>query len=56
MSAEIEKCHICDNTEGELLECEKCGELYCENCGAQYNQFTQIDYNCCELCSRREDL
>lgn len=49
-----EECHICGNgTKGELYECERCGELFCENCQTQYNQFSQIDYACCESCGSR---
>lgn len=48
-----EKCSICGNSEKELFECERCGELYCEDCKATYNQFSQIDYNCCENCANR---
>jgi len=47
------ECHICGNSNSELTECERCEELYCESCPATYNQFSQIDYNCCESCGNR---
>lgn len=34
--------------------CRICGEPVCEYCQAKYNQFTQIDYNCCESCANRD--
>lgn len=35
-------CHVCSNiTDPDWI---------CEDCGASYNQFTQIDYNCCKKC------
>lgn len=43
----------CDVNEGEPLTCTKCGEYYCDACGAEYNQFTQIDYDCCKNCSEQ---
>ena len=36
------KCHICKSNTSE--------ECYCEECSSTYNQFSQIDYNCCEYC------
>jgi hypothetical protein len=51
---ELKECCICGNAEKELVECEICGQLYCEDCEAEYNQFSQIDYNCCERCATRD--
>lgn len=51
MEEKLDGCHVCGKTEGELYECEICGELYCESHSSTYNQFTQIDYNCCKPCS-----
>jgi len=48
-----ESCHICGNTNGEIHLCEICDETFCESCSATYNQFSQIDYNCCEDCASR---
>jgi hypothetical protein len=42
------ECHICGR-ETDLI-CEKCDRPYCEDCGAKYDQFTQIDYDCCFMC------
>ena len=36
------KCHICKSNTSD--------EYYCEECSSTYNQFSQIDYNCCEYC------
>ena len=49
---EIEKCHCCEKTiaETEIFKCERCEELMCSDCQAPYNQFSQIDYNCCINC------
>lgn len=44
------ECYSCGNTNTEIVECERCSELFCESCSATYNQFTQIDYNCCDSC------
>lgn len=45
------RCYDCKTTKGELAECERCGAFYCEEHKAVYDQFTQIDYNCCLDCS-----
>lgn len=42
------ECHICGR-ETDLI-CEKCDRPYCEDCRAKYDQFTQIDYDCCFMC------
>lgn len=44
----VHPCHICGQP--AEFECEKCGESYCDNCGVTYNQFSQIDYDCCKEC------
>lgn len=44
------KCHICKSNTSEEYVCEICDEYYCENCSSTYNQFSQIDYNCCRNC------
>jgi hypothetical protein len=53
----LKECNQCgtDETEVEILECERCGDYYCNDaiCGSTFNQHTQIDYNCCEPCSKR---
>lgn len=41
-------CHICGGKSN--FTCERCDEYMCENCQAPYNQFSQIDYNCCDSC------
>jgi hypothetical protein len=46
----INECSVCGKTTNELFPCSICEELYCDNCHAIYNQFTQIDYNCCRTC------
>ena len=51
----IELCHICGRPTSIDFLCELCGDYYCEKCGAKYNQFTQIDFNCCVDCSDRRD-
>jgi len=49
------KCCVCGKEVSGELECKLCEEPYCEDCGATYNQFTQIDYNCCKTCAERND-
>ena len=44
------KCEVCNTEQVEIFECERCDKQYCDNCGASYNQFTQIDYDCCKPC------
>ena len=44
-------CEKCDNTKCETHECGRCNEYYCEDCNAEFNQFSQINYNCCYSCS-----
>jgi hypothetical protein len=45
------RCYDCETTKGELAECERCGSIFCEKHSSVYNQFSQIDYNCCLSCS-----
>lgn len=42
-------CHICGQP--AEFECKVCGEFHCDKCQASYNQFTQIDYDCCSDCA-----
>src|SRR5690554_1228495 len=44
-------CTKCDNISVEVYNCERCDELICNDCQATYNQFSQIDYNCCKDCA-----
>ena len=50
---ELKECNTCTNNEkdSELNICERCENLYCEDCSSTYNQFSQIDYNCCSACA-----
>jgi hypothetical protein len=41
--------------EPAIAICERCGEPYCEDCKAEYNQFTQIDYDCCDRCAKTRE-
>lgn len=50
-----EKCHVCGGNDSDLHECERCNELYCESCSSTYDQFSQIDYNCCESCANSKE-
>ena len=43
-------CSVCGKKYDDLYSCSRCDELYCDNCHTLYNQFTQIDYNCCRTC------
>ena len=50
----LEECHIC----GKITNCnicQICDNYYCDDCASKYNQFTQIDYNCCERCANTND-
>ena len=49
------KCCVCGKDVSGELECKLCEEPYCEDCGATYNQFTQIDFNCCKTCETRRN-
>lgn len=46
-------CHICNDIVDEDFVCGICEEYYCEKHSAVYNQFTQIDYNCCKECANQ---
>lgn len=50
-------CARCKKDTNELIMCERCEENVCDKCLVVYNQFTQIDYDCCESCgnTRNED-
>lgn len=48
----IDVCHICGQPSESDNICERCDEYYCEKHKAHYNQFTQIDYNCCSECAK----
>lgn len=45
-------CERCEKDVDEVFACEHCDQMICENCQADYNQFTQIDYNCCKTCAK----
>ena len=44
-------CERCEKDVDEVYACERCDRMICDGCQAQYNQFTQIDYNCCKSCA-----
>lgn len=46
-------CERCNNECDEVFECERCGTMICGDCQAIYNQFTQINFNCCETCAEK---
>ena len=48
--SEINLCHICGQP-AEYICCD-CDKYFCDDCGATYNQFTQIDYDCCKACEQ----
>jgi hypothetical protein len=50
----IEVCHICGQP--AEYECKICGEFHCEKCQAKYDQFTQIDFDCCSQCADSRTL
>lgn len=49
---DIEKCHCCNKTSAqeEIFKCERCEHDMCSDCQSPYNQFSQIDFNCCIDC------
>ena len=49
------KCHICKSNTSEEYVCEICEEYYCEECSSTYNQFSQIDFNCCKECQENRE-
>ncbi|EJL66291.1 ASCH domain-containing protein [Flavobacterium sp. CF136] len=54
---ELKECRCCTNNEAdeELHVCERCEQEFCSYCQAPYNQFSQIDYNCCNYCADKDD-
>lgn len=44
-------CERCEKDCDEVFMCERCELMICDKCQAEYNQFTQIDYNCCKTCA-----
>lgn len=44
-------CERCEDYTSETYECERCSMMIGSCCQAQYNQFSQIDYNCCKGCA-----
>jgi hypothetical protein len=51
------ECRCCTNkeTDEEMHLCKRCEQEYCVDCQAGFNQFSQIDYNCCQDCENRDD-
>lgn len=47
----MDTCESCGKQVKEVFECERCLLLICEDCQADFNQFSQIDYNCCKDCA-----
>lgn len=45
------RCGKPDKGTEETFSCEKCGSLMTSDDQADYNQFTQIDFNCCKSCA-----
>jgi hypothetical protein len=45
-------CEVCEKNVKELTHCERCDTKLCFDCCAPYNQFTQIDYDCCKTCAK----
>lgn len=43
-------CKVCKIESEDLLVCRQCEGDFCDDCGAEYNQFTQVDYDCCKEC------
>lgn len=46
----MQHCARCGEEANELYQCDRCGRLISGCCPTSYNQFTQIDYNCCKDC------
>ena len=46
------ECRCCTKKEidAEMRICEICENQFCEDCQASFNQFSQIDYDCCQDC------
>jgi len=51
MNKEVYTCHICGKPAPVENVCEVCDEQYCDEHAAVYDQFSQIDFNCCESCA-----
>lgn len=51
------ECRCCtDNeTEAEMHICKMCEQEYCVSCQAPFNQYSQIDFNCCMTCYNRHE-
>ena len=49
LNEDILYCYVC-NEQTDFF-CEKCEKPICEKHQAEYNQFSQIDFNCCEECA-----
>lgn len=52
---DMQACDKCGVYSDEVYECERCGEMICGGCQAEYNQFTQIDFNCCKSCAKYDE-
>lgn len=46
-------CEVCAETVEEVYHCERCDRLICSKCQAEFNQFSQIDFNCCKSCAEQ---
>jgi hypothetical protein len=46
------ECFLCKEIK-DLNICEKCERYYCEEHSSKYNQFSQIDYDCCCECQMK---
>jgi len=51
MIEKMKECQICSKKTDEIRICERCEIDFCEDCHAEYNQFSQIDYDCCKECA-----
>ena len=47
-------CEKCEKDVDEVFMCERCEMMMCDKCSVTYNQFTQIDYNCCKGCGGQD--
>lgn len=52
--SDIEICHICGKPITKEYLCNYCDEYYCDDCSAKYDQFSQIDCNCCKKCAEKK--
>jgi hypothetical protein len=46
-------CERCGSVADEVYHCEMCDQLIGSCCQAGFNQFTQIDFNCCKSCAEQ---